>query len=167
MANIDVSHDKSAMPARSINWGAAIGASVIAGLAFAVLEMIMVPLFAGKSPWAPLHMIGAIVLGPDAMTSPDTFDLGVVAAAVVLHLALAILYGVILAFIIMRLETGTAVIVGAVYGLALYYINFYGFTRWFPWFADARDWISIVTHVVQGALMAYLYMAFDRRDAAV
>ena len=161
MANIDVNHGKPAAMMQQINWGAAISASVIAGLVFAVLEVAMVPLFQGKSLWAPLHMIGAIALGPSAMASPDTFDLGIVATAVVVHMILAIVYGVILAYVIMRMDVGMAVIAGGLYGLALYSINFYGFSRWFPWFADARDWISIFTHIVQSGLVAYLYKLYS------
>ena len=164
MADV-IRHQGPTMSIRSINWSAAIWASVDAGLVFAVLEVVMVPVFKGMSMWAPLHMIGAIALGPGAMASPDVFDFRIVGTAVVVHMALAIIYGVILAFIITRLDTGMAVVVGGVYGLALYFINFYGFTKWFPWFADARDWISIFTHIVQGGLMAYLYKMFDRRSA--
>jgi hypothetical protein len=101
------------------------------------------------------------------MASPNTFDLGVIATAVVVHMVLAIIYGIILAFLITRLDIGMAVMAGAIYGLALYAINFYGFTKWFPWFADARDWISIFTHIVQSGLMAYLYKVFDRRRAGL
>ena len=100
----------------------------------------------------PLHMIGAIGLGPSAMSPPDTFDLKIIGVAVVIHMALAVLYGIILAFIIMRMGMAPAVLAGAVFGLALYYINFYGFTKAFPWFADARDGISIFTHTNAGAL---------------
>ena len=164
MANIDIHHDKPTATLRQIDWRAAIWASVIAGLVFAVLEVAMVPLLQGKSAWAPLHMIGAIALGSGAMASPDTFDLGIVATAVVVHMVLAIVYGVILAYIITRATTGMAVLVGAVYGLALYFINFYGFTKWFPWFAEARDSISIFTHIVQGGLMAYLYTLYSAEE---
>jgi hypothetical protein len=100
------------------------------------------------------------------MALPDTFDPTVVSTAVAVHMILAIVYGVILAFLIQRLDTGMAVVGGALFGLALYFINFYGFTRWFPWFADARDWISIFTHIVQSGLMAYLYKVFDRNRVA-
>ncbi|HEY7241119.1 MAG TPA: hypothetical protein VH600_18240 [Burkholderiales bacterium] len=160
-------HDKPATTIRSmhrIDWSATIWASIIAGIVFAVLAVTMAPLFEGKSPWAPLHMIGAIALGPSAMASPDSFDLGVVATAVVVHLALAIVYGIILAYIVTRMETGLAVVVGGLYGLALYFINFYGFTRLFPWFADARDWVSIFVHIVQSGLMAGLYKMYSARE---
>jgi hypothetical protein len=163
MADIEIPHGRPAIGLHPINWSAAIWASVIGGLVFAALEVSMVPLFQDKSPWAPLHMIGAIALGPNAMTSPDTFDLGVIGTAVVVHMALAILYGIILAFVIARLDMGMAIAIGAIYGLALYIVNFYVFTKWFPWFADARDWISIFTHLVQGGLWGCLYRIFDRR----
>jgi hypothetical protein len=151
---------------RAIEWGPAIWSSVIAGAVFAVIEVALAWAVKGQSPWTPLHMIGAIGLGPDAMTPPDTFDLKIIGVAVLIHFALAILYGVILAVIIQRLGTTTAVVVGALYGLALYFINFYGFTRWFPWFADARDWVSILSHIVQSGLMAGLYKVMARPAAA-
>lgn len=158
-----VRHDRPALATRSINWSAAVWASIIAGLVFAVLEVAVRPLLQAVSPWAPLHMIGAIALGPGAMTSTDTFDIGIIATAVIVHMILAVVYGVILAFLVMKLDTGMATVVGGAFGLALYFINFYFFTRWFPWFADARDWISISTHIVQSGLMAYLYRMLDRR----
>lgn len=144
-------------------WSAAIWASIAAGLVFAGLEMALVWAVDQKSPWAPLHMIAAIALGPAALTPPDTFDLGIVGTAVAVHMALAIAYGLVLAAIVSRLDTGLAVIVGGLYGLALYLVNFYGFTSIFPWFADARGWVSIATHIAQSALMAYLYKAFVAR----
>ena len=55
----------------------------------------------------------------------------------VIHMC-GMVYGVILAYVIARLDTGMATLVGAADGLALYYINFYGFTV-SSWFADARD----------------------------
>jgi len=165
MANIDIHPDKPVVSAHAIHWSAAIWAGIIGGLVFAVLEVVLRPLVQGMSPWAPLHMIGAIALGPGAMATPDTFDLKVIGAAVVLHLVLAIVYAVILALIVARLDAGMAAIAGAVYGFALYLVNFYVFTKWFPWFADARDWISILTHIVQGALWGYLYKVLERRAA--
>jgi hypothetical protein len=150
---------------RAIAWGPAIWSSVIAGVVLAVIEMALAWAVKGQSPWAPLHMIGAIGLGPAALVPPDTFDVKIIGVAVLIHFALAIVYGVILAFIIQRLGTTAAVVVGGLYGLALYVINFYGFTRWFPWFADARDWVSILSHIVQSGLMAGLYKVMAQRGA--
>ena len=112
MANFEIPHGKPAIGLHPINWSAAIWASVIGGLLFAVLEVLMVAFIQGQSPWAPLHMIGAIALGSGAMASPDTFDPGIIGTAVVVHMALAILYGVVLAFLITRLDIAMATAVG-------------------------------------------------------
>ena len=81
-------------------------------------------------------------------------------------MVLALIYGVILAFIIQHLDRTWAIIAGALFGLALYGINFYGFTATYPWFADARGYVSLFTHVVQSGLMAYIYKVMERPAAA-
>jgi len=162
MAKVEIHEWPVATGAHTPNWSAAIWASVIAGLVFAALEVLLVWAVQHQSPWVPLHMIGAIGLGPSAMSPPDTFDLKIIGVAVVIHMALAVIYGIILAFIIMRMGMASAILTGALFGLALYYINFYGFTKMFPWFADARDGISIFTHIVQSALMAWIYKLMDK-----
>jgi len=162
MAKVETHEWPATTSAHTPNWNAAIWASIIAGLVFAALEVLLVWAVQHQSPWMPLHMIGAIGLGSSAMSPPDTFDLKIIGVAVVIHMVLAVIYGIILAFIIMRMATGPAVLTGALFGLALYCINFYGFTNLFPWFADARDGISIFTHIVQSALMAWIYKLMDK-----
>jgi hypothetical protein len=162
MAKVETHEWPVGTAAHTPNWSAAIWASIIAGLVFAALEVVLVWAVQHQSPWVPLHMIGAIGLGSSAMSPPDTFDLKIIGVAVVIHMVLAVIYGIILAFIIMRMGMGAAVLTGAIYGLVLYYINFYGFTKVFPWFADARDGISIFTHIVQSGLMAWIYKLMDR-----
>jgi hypothetical protein len=40
----------------------------------------------------------------------------------------------------------------------------YGFTAVFPWFEAARDWITLVTHIVFGITLAGTYkMLWQRR----
>lgn len=76
--------------------------------------------------------------------------------------ALAIVYGLILALIIHRLNIGMAIVAGAVFGLGLYAINFYGFTSVFPWFAMARGGLSIFVHLVFGVVAALAYKRLQR-----
>jgi len=163
MAQADTHSLPAGTHGHALNWSAAIWASVIAGLVFAALEVVLAPIARGASPWMPLHFIGAIGLGQSALTPLDTFDLKVVSVAVAIHMALAVLYGVILALIIERMDTAWAIVVGGIYGLALYYINFYGFSSVFPWWADARGAVSIFTHILQSGLMAWIYKVMDKR----
>jgi hypothetical protein len=41
-------------------------------------------------------------------------------------------------------------------------VNFYGFTALFPWFAMARNWISIFGHLVFGLVAAGAYVAIRK-----
>ena len=146
------------------NWRAAVAASIIAALVFAAINIGLNWALRGISPWAPLRMIAAIVLGPGVLSPPDTFDVGVVAVAILLHLALSIVYGAFLGMVIPRLNTGMGIVVGGLYGLALYYINFYGFNAFSPWFGDTRDWVNIASHFVFGAVLACAYAALNRGE---
>lgn len=153
-----------------VDWSAAIWAGLIAGLIFLILEMLMVPMFLDGSPWGPPRMIGAMVLGQDVLPNPPpapTFDFGVVATAMMVHFVLSVIFAIVLALILSKMGTGAALAVGAVFGLVLYFVNFYGMTAIFPWFAMARNWVSIFSHIVFGLLAAWVYksMAAKRRVA--
>ncbi|MGI8668820.1 MAG: hypothetical protein ACR2J3_03120 [Aridibacter sp.] len=141
----------------AINWKAAIIAGIVAGAIFMMLEMILVPLVGGGSPWGPPRMIAAIGMGKEVLPPPGDFALMPVMVAMVIHFILSIIFAVILAFIIQRFGLGLAILIGAIFGLLLYFINFYGFTAVFPWFAMARNAISIFSHIVFGAAAAWIY----------
>lgn len=151
--------------AKTPHWKAAVWSGLIAGVVFLVLEMLLVSLIAGDSPWAPMRMMAAILLGQGVLPPPATFDVGIVAAAMVVHFALAIGYGLILSLLVFRLETGPALLIGALFGLGLYVVNFYGFTAVFPWFAMARNGMSILAHAVFGLTAAWAYKALAKREA--
>ena len=46
---------------------------------------------------------------------------------------------------------------GAVFGVALYAINFYGLAAAYPWFAQERSWITLYSHVALGVALASSY----------
>ncbi|MBA3579606.1 MAG: hypothetical protein H0W42_06405 [Gemmatimonadaceae bacterium] len=142
---------------RSLQWKAAVWAGLISGAAFMMLEMILVPVFGGGSPWGPPRMIAAIAMGKGVLPPPATFDIGVLMGAMAVHFPLSIVYSLILAWIVARFEMGVAVLIGAGFGLLLYLVNFYGFTAIFPWFAMARNWISIFSHIMFGVFAAAAY----------
>ena len=147
----------------TIDWSAAIWAGVVAGAIFMILEMLMAPMFAGApTPWAPPRMIAAIGMGQEVLPPPATFDVGVVMVAMIIHFILSIIFAIILAWIIFRLGFGAAIAVGAVFGLVLYLVNFYVLTGIFPWFANARNWVSIFAHIVFGLVAAWWYKSRAR-----
>ena len=147
------------------SWPAALWASIIAGVVFAVLELGANWALRGVAPSALLRMTGALVLGPTTLSPPSSLDAGVVLAATLVHVGLSIVYGTFLALVLPRVEMTPSIVIGGLFGLALYYVNFYGFNIFSPWFAGMRDWVSITSHLVFGAVLAAAYNAITRRES--
>lgn len=140
------------------DWGAAVGAGVIAGIAFMILEMLMVWAFLGQSPWAPPRMIAAMALGREVLPPPASFDWGVFTAAMLIHFALSIIYGLISGWIVHRAGNGNAILICGFLGLAIYFINFFLIApAAFPWFVEAQSWVSFVAHLVFGLVLGASY----------
>ena len=140
--------------------GSAIKAGLIAGAVFMALEMILVWLAMGMNPFAPPHMIAAIVMGPDVLPGPGVVpgsNAGVIVVAMLLHFALSVALAFLFKLIagVLKLNSAMLLAGGVLFGLLLYVINFYGMTAVFPWFAMARNWISILAHAVFGLVLAY------------
>lgn len=138
-------------------WKSAVWAGVIAAVVMLMLELIMNPLFLGSPIWGPPRMMAAILLGKGVLPPPASFSVEMLLGAMAVHGALSIIFAIILSFIIKKLSLTVAVLIGAIFGLALYFINFYGFTSIFPWFANARNWVQIVIHILFGIVSAWAF----------
>lgn len=149
---------------RRIDWKAAIWAGVIAGLVFMMVEMMLVWLVQGMSPWGPPRMMAAMVLGKGILPPPADFSITAMMVAMMVHLPLSILYGVVLGWAIHRLGMVSGLIVGAAFGLlAVYAVNFYLIApMMFPWFIEARNWIGALSHAIFGMVLAGVYVAMRR-----
>ncbi len=145
-----------------VDWRAAIWAGVIAGLVFLVLEVLATVILAGGSIWVPFRYTASLLLGERVLPPPPGFEWLTVLVALLIHLALSILYACILAFIIHRGGLLIGILGGALFGLALYAINYYTFSFFFPWFFTMRNWIAIVGLVLYGAVAGGIYEALER-----
>jgi len=152
------------------DWRAAAGAGLIASVVFLVLEMVMVPVFLGGNAWDPPRMMAAILLGEGVLPmpgqSPAPLDARILIAALTVHIGLSVLYALLLSAVVTRVPRSAALAVGIAFGLMLYVVNFYGFTALFPWFAMARNWVSIVAHAVFGLAAAWAYGILARHPVA-
>lgn len=152
---------------KPLDWKAAIWAGIIAGIVFMMLEMLLVQFFEPMSMWAPPRMMAAMFMGRQVLPPPDTFDAVILMVAMLIHFPLAIIYAFILGWIVSRWQLALvgAIIAGTVFGLLIYVVNFYGLTAVFPWFADARGWIAIFSHVMFGLVLGAVYQTLERRSS--
>lgn len=145
-----------------MDWRAAIIAGLVAGALTMLLWMILWATVTGGSLWTPFHHVAAILLGEGVLSPSQTIDLRVILAGMAVHLVLAVLYALVLAFIIYRWELIVGILGGALFGLALYLINYYTFTILFPWFFPLRSWMALVGHIFFGAVAGGIYELLER-----
>ena len=145
-----------------MDWKAAVLAGLIAGAVFLVVLLIAYPLATGGTPWTIFRFIGAMILGEAVLPPPTSFDAGIVITAVIVHFTLAVLYTLVLAFIVHRWRLLVSVIGGALFGLALYLINFFTFTYFFAWFYPARAWPFSLVHILFGAVAGGIYELLEK-----
>jgi hypothetical protein len=139
-------------PIQKINWQGmpAIAAGLIAGVI-----LLIVP---HASPWEGLTSFTPAIMG---RVVPATWGLGMF-MTVVLHLALALIYGIIISFVVMNIHQMTAVLTGGVAGLVLYFLNLGAVSMWFPEMRGSEVSVA-VTHVVCGLIAAGAYRGLLRR----
>jgi hypothetical protein len=150
---------------RRPDWRAASYAGLIAGLVFLVLVMLGAAIN-GPGVWWPARMAAAILMGQNVLVEPGTFDFAVALVALIVHFALSVIFGLILALImapfVLDSSWGMATLAGVVFGLLLYIIDFYGFTALFPWFAAARGAGTLLLHLLFGIVAADSYRKLER-----
>jgi hypothetical protein len=153
---------------REIRWGLQQGAvaGIIAGIVFALFEMVVSASMMGADVFfMPLRMIGAIALGPQAL-DPSYSLVTAAIAGVVVHLILAVIYGLIFGEIATMLRGSTAfVVAGSVFGFALWLINFYLIApAAFPWFTEANPLVQFIAHTFFfGSVLGwYLWKSHER-----
>ena len=111
------------------------------------------------------HLTAALVLGDSVLSPLASFDVGVMLTATLIHFTLSIAYAAVLTALAARLDAVPALLAGVGFGVALYVVNLYGFTTIFPWFEQARGWITLITHGIFGAVAISVYRWLDISNA--
>jgi len=75
---------------------------------------------------------------------------------------LAIAFACLIAFCLHRWGILVGIVGGAVFGLALYAINYYSVADALSWLAPLRGWIMALSHVIFGAIAGGVYEALER-----
>ncbi|PTQ82764.1 hypothetical protein C8R21_10343 [Nitrosospira multiformis] len=152
-----------------INPVAAVAAGIIAGVIATGAQLVLWWVFTDALPsifYRDARLTAAMLMGPDVLPPPATFEWRVMLVATFIHFMLSIAYGLILAPLISRPGMVASMLAGAVFGLIIYATNMYGMTLIFPWFSVARDWITLATHIVFGISLAVPYKLLSRPHSA-
>lgn len=150
------------------HWEIILYTGVAAGIAATVVQVLLWLAFAAPFPdvlFRDARLTAALVLGSRVLPPPDSFDASVWLVATFIHFALSIAYAALLGPLASRLSGIRALLAGAVFGMALYVVNLYGFSAVFPWFAQARGGIAAAAHVAFGVSAVVVYRRLRVRHA--
>ena len=149
----------------ALSWRAVLFSAMVAGTVATLVQLLFWWVFWDVLPgilYRDARLTAAIVLGRGVLPPPATFDAKVFVVATFIHFALSFVYCVVLAILVGRRSRGRASAIGAGFGALLFVVNMYGFTLVFPWFAVARDWITLSSHMVFGMTAAVCYQRLSR-----
>lgn len=136
---------------------AAVLAGIAAGTVATVAQMALWWLTAVPALETLLRdarLTAAIVMGQGVLSTTPSWRWDILAVATLIHFALSIAYAAPPTLVVDRLRSGAALVAGAGYGTAIYGINLYGFTAFFPWFTVSRGGVTLLTHLVFGLVLA-------------
>jgi hypothetical protein len=145
-------------------WRVSLYSGLIAGLVSLIVETPFVWFINDQTPWLAARMTAAMLLGPDAMSPPATFDLWLVALAFAIHIALSVVYALTLGAVVQGMPTANAAYAGGMFGIVLYFINLHVIApAFFPWFIELRNVISLISHIVFGAIAGGCYVFLTQK----
>ncbi|WP_186002143.1 hypothetical protein [Corallococcus sp. Z5C101001] len=146
---------------------------VAAGVMLALAETALA-VAAGESPFVPVRMTAAVVLGTPAFT-PQVSTAAAVAVGLLVHLVIAAGWGVVYSLLDAMLPVDGRgrwefqAAVGMLFGIFVWLVDFQLLARgYFPWFLGVPQFLQIVWHAVfMGLPMAMLFTMAERRRAPV
>jgi hypothetical protein len=125
----------------------ALGAGLIAGAILLVVPR--------GSPWSSLTFFSPAIMGRAVQGAP-------LLLVSTLHLAVSLVYGLIISRIVATLRRQRAFVTGALAGLVLYAVNFGVVSAFWP-SSRGAEFSVVVTHVVFGLITAATYRGLLKR----
>lgn len=150
-----------------MDWSAAVWAGILAGLAFLGFLAVVAPQLGLFNEWVYLRLIASVPLGQEVLAPPATFDAKVLGAAVITQLLLSVSFSIVIAFIFHRWGLFIGILGGALAGAALYVINFWALSYFFPWFYAMRGVDMLIGHILFGAVAGGIYEALEADEFEV
>jgi hypothetical protein len=152
---------RKAVLRQMMDWRAAIIAGIVAGMVYLVMNMWLASEYLGNAN-VPLQLPAALVMGTSVLPPAEGIASGTYLTGFLIHMSVSVLFTCVIAFCLYRWGIWIGILGGALFGLALYSISYYGIALWLPWLSPMRGWIMAVSHVVYGAVAGGVYEALER-----
>ncbi len=149
---------------KHVAWRALPVAALVAGTLFLLVNVLLMPSVLQTDPLLLIRYQASLVMGESALLSPDA---SVIVVGVIVHYVLSFVFTLIITIVIHRWGLVVGIVGGALLGLALYGINLYTMTLFFPWFYAINNNVLLLSHVVFGAAAGGVYELLDTYDLPI
>jgi hypothetical protein len=158
---------RAAVPASGVPEPVAgVLAGLAAGAVYLAAQVSLTALAHTGGAAEPLQRIAAILMGPDAAPPPAELNFTVFGMAMIIHFALAMVFGRLVSALVWRRSVPVAIAIGAATGVALFALDFHLIAPVaFPWFEDSVTLPTIVDHALFGAFAAVVCVFLRRARA--
>jgi hypothetical protein len=120
--------------------------------------------FGNSAIWDPVRLSASIAMGNAVVASERPITTDILFVGLLVHFLLAIWYAVLLGMLVHKMKPSMAVLAGAAFGLLMYMFHFYGLERMYPWVVNFRGGIALVTHLIFGMAVAWIYIRLNVRQ---
>jgi hypothetical protein len=148
----------------NVTWRAIPFAGLAAGTAHLLALLILSPLMLDIQPVLPLRYMGSLVLGQGVLMDANVATLAV---GLLVHYILSIFFTLIIAIVVHRWGLAVGILGGALLGLCIYAINFYTMTILFKWMFAMHSTVSVIAHLIFGAVAGGIYETYDHFDLPI
>lgn len=138
-------------------------ASLGAGLAALLASLLLSGIVLGD-PEFLVRVAASLVLGPEVIPATSEGSAAIILVGLLVLLALALVYGLLIVLVVHRWGLVVGLIGGALIGAALYVIDIYAVSYFFPWIYPMRNWMLLLTHMVLGGTVGVIYELLDKYD---
>jgi len=146
-----------------LDWRAYFVAGLAAGLTTLLISLTLSAVVLGD-PGLILRITASLVLGPEVIPVTEGSSPLILLTGLLLHFALSFTYALLIVLVIHRWGLVVGLIGGALIGLALYVIDIYAVSFFFPWIYPLRNWLLLLTHMILGGLVGVVYELLDEYD---
>jgi len=146
---------------KNVTWRAVLIAAIAAGTVFMAVNIVLTTLFFQISPALLVRYTASLVMGSGVLT--DTSALPLVIGMGV-HYGLSLLLTLVITIVIHRWGLLMGVVGGGILGIAIYFIDLYALTTFFPWFFAINNTALFLSHVLFGMVAGGVYELFDHFD---
>ncbi len=149
---------------KNMTWRALPLASAAAGTAFLITQLLLMGVMLQIGPALSIRYIASLPMGSGVLTDLNP---AILVVGVIVHYILSLVFATLIAIVIHRWGLMVGIVGGALLGLALYSINLYTMTLYFPWFFALHSTPLLISHIVFGAVAGGVYEMFDHYDDGI